>query len=369
MLARDIPLLCCADCGAPLALAEGEAAADGVLSHALLCCQGCGRFFPVVDGVAVLFRREMLLDLIHPREVQAITARGWERCLEGGGRSGSEADRAQVAVADNWSYQWEEVTAGWTAEDFRKDGLCGAAAFWNFIPVEPSSVRDATVLVACGGLGRETFHLLAAGAGRVIVNEIGTEIYRVPQLVPEHQGRLLLVRSDLRHLPVASGAVDLAICDHALQHVVDHGSGFAQLVRTVRPGGRVAICVYSWEGNLLMTHAVEPAKAVLHRLPLKLQRWLSLLPTVLLWAVIHGLYRPAAGLGWRRLPLFQHMLFWSEFPFGTLWMSIFDLIHAPVSYHFRKDEVEGLARANILATERLAHTNGTLWSLVAAKAA
>ncbi len=163
---------------------------------------------------------------------------------------------------------------------------------------------------------------------------------------------------------------DISICDHALQHVPDYAKAFRELARVTRFEGHVAICVYSWENNFVMTHLIEPSKTLIHMLPLKAQRLLAFPLVVMVFVLIHGIYAPvgkmSSTLG-KKLILFDHMIFWSTFQFSVLWISIFDLIHAPVSHHFNKSEIEELSSDNRLVVSQLANTNETLWSLVALK--
>lgn len=366
MLASDIDHLRCVDCGASLRIVEVKDD-DGVIEEGVLECVQCARHYPVIDSVGIFFRRGVLDDFIHPAEVAAIRARGWLRCLEGGS-STDEQHLRQLAVAENWAYQWCELTEGWQREDFEKAGYLGADAFWSFIPVPRELLRDRLVLVTAGGLGREAYHLAKAGPARLFVNEIGVEIYKVKDLLPDAGRRLVLLRSDMMALPLAEGLVDVAICDHALQHLPDHKGAYARLAKATRPGGTVAVCVYSHENNWVMTGFIDPAKAIFHRLPLKAQRLAALPFAAVLYAVIHGLYRPAGALCRRlaaRLPLFEHMMMWSRQPFSLVWLQCFDLIQAPVSHHFRRAEMEALAAEQGLMIRTLVNTNGTLWTMVA----
>jgi hypothetical protein len=67
------------------------------------------------------------------------------------------------------------------------------------------------------------------------------------------------------------------------------------------------------------------------------------------------------------LPLKEHMMFWSVNCFKDVWLSCFDLIHAPISFHFRKEDMEGLVVMNQLELVKLVNTHGTTWSLVTKK--
>ncbi len=97
---------------------------------------------------------------------------------------------------------------------------------------------------------------------------------------------------------------------------------------------------------------------------------LAYLPGLMVYLVINLVYMPVRSVSeelFTRLPLHQHMLFWSHNSLGTLCWQCFDLIHAPVSYHFRKEEIVGLVQENRLRPRLLENTHGALWSLVAVR--
>ena len=112
-------------------------------------------------------------------------------------------------------------------------------------------------------------------------------------------------------------------------------------------------------------------KAVLKHLPLKAVYFLAFFPTAVIYALIHGLYVPLSRLfpgAAGKLPLFDHMMFWTPNPFKFIRSACFDLMHAPISYHFREDEMTALAESNGVTIEKLVLTHGTTWSLVGRKA-
>ena len=63
------------------------------------------------------------------------------------------------------------------------------------------------------------------GPKRLIVNEIGREIYAIGEILGDPDAALLL-RADMTCLPLKDEVVDVAICDHALQHIPDYDAAF-----------------------------------------------------------------------------------------------------------------------------------------------
>ncbi|MBF0131756.1 MAG: methyltransferase domain-containing protein [Magnetococcales bacterium] len=364
-----VHVLRCVECGGSLDLRDATLQDDVVISGRL-GCQQCDRVYPVIATVAVCFRRNVLHDYLEPFERDFILEQGWQDCLTHSEGGHDPWHQKQKDVSDNWSYQWGLVAKNMDQKDFSGRGYHAPEAFWNFVRIPRESVSGKTVLVTCGGFGREAYHLVAAGAETVFFNEIGVEIYQAAKLIPDAGRKLVLLRSDAIHLPLADHSVAFAICDHALQHIPMYTEAFRKLVALTQSGGKTIICVYSWENNFLMTHCVDPSKKVLHKINLKVLRFLALPITAMVFLAAHGFYAPLGrflpNLG-RKLPLFEHMIFWSQFPFPVLWISIFDLLHAPVSHHFRREEVEKLALDNDLVIEELHNTNGSLWSLVGIK--
>lgn len=63
-----------------------------------------------------------------------------------------------------------------------------------------------------------------------------------------------LVQGDLLTLPIQDAGVDGAICGFALRNLVSLDSFFSELVRVVRPGGRIALLDVSQPDNAIMRY-------------------------------------------------------------------------------------------------------------------
>ena len=78
---------------------------------------------------------------------------------------------------------------------------------------------------------------------------------------------------------------DVVNCVGVIHHTDDPTVTFRNLVRHLRPGGRMIIWAYAKEGNFLMANVVEPfRKRVLDNAPHQVIWWLSTLLTTLMLA-------------------------------------------------------------------------------------
>lgn len=275
---------------------------------------------------------------------------------------------AETRSANNWAVQFGEKFRVTKHQLLARDGFWGQESFFKYSGLEPTQIAGLDILVVCGGSGREAWHCLTAGAKSVCILDLGDHLYSLSTLLADFEGRFTLVKGDATTLPFADCQFDICLCDHALQHIPNHKKAFSELNRCCKPGGMVSICVYSYENNFLMTKLVEPSKFILHKLPLKALWILSVLPALLVY-VYHQTQRISVRV-FQTKSFKEKMLFfdlfscWHEHGFSKFWEACFDLIHAPVSYHFRKSEVESLAISNDLEISSLEMTNQSMWTLV-----
>jgi ubiquinone/menaquinone biosynthesis C-methylase UbiE len=366
MKISDVQYLNCVDCQGELALKESQTQGD-LIENALLKCLSCERYFPILNKVGVFFKTEHIDLFLHPFEIIILKKLNWYHLVTAQTTGKDPLAEDQLRGVRNYEYQWGEISL-WDEKYFEKPGFADLKNFKNFIPINFEKIKNQTVLVGCGGRGRETYHLLKHKPSKIFVVELGKSIYEIAKNISDPESKLILLRADIKHPPLKNQIIDIAICDHALQHVVDHKSAFKKMSDVTKENGIVAVCVYSYEGNFIMTHMVEPAKLLLLKLPVRFLRFVSFFPSLVVYLLIKMVYIPASKISKRlahSLPMGNHFIFWSDFPLEMLWSSINDLINAPVTYHFTEDEMISLADNNYLKIEKLIRTHGTTWSMMA----
>ena len=274
----------------------------------------------------------------------------------------------QVHAAKNWEYQWSEQY-NYSIVDFQSKYFLSEEFFYKCIPLSKADITGKVVCIVCAGKGREAYNINRNNPEKIICCELGDEIYSIKNII-ESEG-LVLCKSDAMDMVIKDNICDVVICDHALQHVLDHKKAFSEMARICKNDGNVVICVYSHENNFLMTTIVEPAKIFLHKMPLKAIEYFSVLPAVLIFALIKMFYIPINNIlpkFSKLIPLNEHMIYWSNYDFKTVWTCCFDLMHAPISYHFKKTDVLKLAETNGLSVEHIENVHGTTWTMNARKA-
>jgi len=125
--------------------------------------------------------------------------------------------------------------------------------FWKIL-TDPSALQGKIVLDAGCGIGRYTQRAIEAKARQVISVDISSHaIHSTSKLAP---GALLL-QADLLDLPVRTCSVDFAFSIGVLHHTPDPRRAFAQVARTVKQGGMLAVWVYCVPDDPIITAAIN----------------------------------------------------------------------------------------------------------------
>jgi SAM-dependent methyltransferase len=117
----------------------------------------------------------------------------------------------------------------------------------------PVSPGDQILDLGCGA-GRHAFELYRRGAHVVAFDQDGDELAGVEKMfgamrlageVPA-EATARTVQGDALDLPFEDGTFDRVIASEVLEHIPDDMTAMAELLRVLKPGGRLAVTVPSW---------------------------------------------------------------------------------------------------------------------------
>ncbi len=112
---------------------------------------------------------------------------------------------------------------------------------------------DRVIDMGCGA-GRHAFEMYRRGADVIAFDQDADELSAVSDLfaamreageVPDG-AEADVKQGDALSLPFADGEFDRVVASEVLEHIPDDESAIAELVRVLRPGGRMAVTVPRW---------------------------------------------------------------------------------------------------------------------------
>jgi SAM-dependent methyltransferase len=215
-------------------------------------------------------------------------------------------------------------------------------AYWRYLfsGIPSEILTDAVALdIGCGS-GR--FDRFLAPRVRALVVLDGSKAIEGAARNLADLSNTVAVRSDLRAIPFAPESFDLITCIGVLHHLDRPEDAFRSMVRLTAPGGRVLIFVYSKPAPgtarwFVVQSAVALRRVTVH-LPHRLLRAVSAVIAAAVYAVV--IVPGTVGDRFRIESLSALPLsFYRRLPLRSLWLSMFDILSAPLERRYTKPEV------------------------------
>jgi SAM-dependent methyltransferase len=152
-------------------------------------------------------------------------------------------------------------------------------------------------------------------------------------------------------------AFDVVFSIGVIHHLADPARALRQMAKAAKPGGRVLIWVYGYEGNEWIVKYFDPLRrALFARLPIRITHALSFMLAAGLWLTLR------AGFG--RLEYFDQV---RRFSFRHLRSIVFDQMLPKIANYWRREEVLALVKGAGLSDIQIEPVNGISWSAVGTK--
>jgi SAM-dependent methyltransferase len=247
--------------------------------------------------------------------------------------------------SDRFGYEWNTYAAirPEYEEQFRR---------WT-AHLAPQDWRGKRFLDVGCGAGRNSYWPMIYGAREGVAVDIDERTLASARRNLRRFPSVEVMRSSAYALPSAE-RFDVAFAIGVIHHLEDPVAALREMVRAVKPGGRVLIWVYGREGNGALLALLDPLRrAALCRLPIALVHHLSLYPALFLFVGLRLGLRPNAYL--RLL---------ARFRFAHIRSIVFDQMLPRIAHYWPRKRVEELMEQAGLEDIRVAAVNGLSWSAI-----
>jgi SAM-dependent methyltransferase len=224
----------------------------------------------------------------------------------------------------------------------------------------PQVFKGAKVLEIGSGTGRIVHMLLAAGAAHVTAVEPSRAISVLKENTSSSSERITYLHCRGDEL-AADPPQDFVVSIGVLHHIPDPQPVVAAAYRILKPGGKIVVWLYGWEGNGSYLSVVLPVRTVTSHLP----HWL-------LSPICHGLNLLMAG--YIRLarvfpvPLRRYVTeILARFTLRNRYLVIYDQLKPTFAKYYKEYEVRKLLEDAGFVDVKLHHRHGYSWTAVASK--
>lgn len=225
--------------------------------------------------------------------------------------------------------------------------------------LEPEDIANTKVAEIGSGQGRIVNMLLDAGADKVCAVEPSAAMETLKENTASRSERIEYVHGPGEEIPKSD--FDYVLSIGVLHHIPDPGPVVQAACRSLKPGGKMLIWLYGFEGTALYRSIFIPMRAVTKRLP----HWMLATLCFLLW-VPANLYSFLCKF--IPLPLRAYVRrVYSRFSLDVRYVVIYDQLNPTYAKYYREEEARSLLESAGFTNVQLHHRHGYSWTAVGIK--
>lgn len=254
-----------------------------------------------------------------------------------------------MSSQNRFGYEWNKYS--WVTDDYEKQFLN-----WTS-PMQSREWEGKKVLDVGCGMGRNSFWAMKFGASSITAFDFDERsVERAKETLKEHPTAAVLFKSvyDITW----ENEFDITFSIGVIHHLKDPKLALSNMVKSLKPGGKILVWVYGYEGNEWIVKYVDPVRInITSKLPVGLVHFLAYFCSVPLYLFVKILKGPSAYL--KQL---------STFSFWHVHSIVFDQLIPDIANYWKKEDVLALAGdLSLSGISVSAPPNGSGWILMGTK--
>ena len=248
---------------------------------------------------------------------------------------------------DRFGYEWNKYSE--IIPEYEKQFLG-----WIF-PLKKEDFKGKLVLDAGCGIGRNSFWPLKYGAKKVVGFDFDERTVKVARKNLESFKNCQIFHNSIYDINFKD-KFDIAFSIGVIHHLAEPRKAIANLVKSVKRGGKVLIWVYGYENNEWVVKYINPLRKITSKLPLALVNLLSYFFSIPLYFYLK-IFR-------QKHPYMKNI---SKFRLWHLHSIVFDQLIPKIANYWKKDEALALFNNQGLNKVKIYNVNGNSWSVIGEK--
>lgn len=213
--------------------------------------------------------------------------------------------------------------------------------------------KDKEVLDAGGGMGRNSYWCLQYGADKVVLFDNDDRTVESAKNVLKSFPNAYVNKQNIYNLQYKD-KFDIVMCIGVIHHLKEPTHAINNLAKAVKPGGKLLIWVYGYEGNEWIVRFINPIRFFTSRLPPVITDIISYCFSVPLYLRIKLLKS--------KNPYYQQL---KGFDFDHIHAIVFDQLLPKIARYYKKEEAQSLLSK--LQDVQIARVNENSWCVMGTK--
>jgi SAM-dependent methyltransferase len=212
------------------------------------------------------------------------------------------------------------------------------------------------ILDAGCGIGRNTYWPMSYGAKSAVSFDMDDRTLKAAASNLKKYQEASIEKLSIYDIPYKN-EFDISFSIGVVHHLEFPEKAIDKLVQATKPGGNVLVWLYGYENMAIYVHVLNPIRKILFsKAPLPIVRFMSYIPTFLLYIYIH--------LGISKLEYFKLL---KKLTFIQIQQIVFDQMLPKTAKYYKKNEALQLLNHKYLFDHKIEWVNQCSWSVMAKK--
>jgi len=230
-----------------------------------------------------------------------------------------------MASTERFGYEWNKYSH--MDQNYEKQ-------IKNWVsPLTPDDFKNKSILDAGCGMGRNSFWALKWGASELTAFDFDERSIKAAKNTLKDFSNVKIEFRDINKIDWTE-KFDLGFSIGVVHHLNNPELAIRNLFRSIKPGGKLLLWVYSFEGNEWIVKYINPIRInFTSKLPLPLVHFLSYFASIPLWAITR-FYKNKPGY-------FGQL---SNFKLDHITSIVFDQLIPSVANYWSRTDIENLLK-------------------------